>query len=178
MRHGSTDWNEAHKLQGHTDIPLNEKGRRMAESARDEYQNVHFDICYCSPLKRARETADIVVGDRGIPVITDDRLKEMSFGVCEGITDYMTDPASPVAKLFHDPDNYNDPPEGAESIEDLFERTGQFLREVIDPLLDRGKDVLIVGHGAMNTSIICRRKNIPVSRFWSAGLEQCRLIEL
>lgn len=178
MRHGSTIWNEMNKLQGHTDIPLSVKGRKMAESARDEYQNVHFDICYCSPLKRAKETAEIVVGDRGIPVISDDRLKEMSFGVCEGITGYRTDQEGPVAKLFFDPENYTEPPEGAESISDLFERTGEFLREVIDPGLEQGKDILIVGHGVMNTSIICRRMNIPVSRFWSKGLEQCRLIQL
>ena len=55
MRHGRTDWNERHKLQGRTDIPLNANGRQMAEKAREEYADVHFDVCYCSPLIRARE---------------------------------------------------------------------------------------------------------------------------
>ena len=47
MRHGKTDWNAMRKLQGRTDIPLNEEGRQMAEHARTEYADIHFDICYC-----------------------------------------------------------------------------------------------------------------------------------
>ena len=54
MRHGATDWNERHKLQGRTDVPLNADGRKMAEEAHDEYRNVHIDVCYCSPLIRAK----------------------------------------------------------------------------------------------------------------------------
>ena len=85
MRHGRTDWNDLRKLQGRTDIPLNDAGREMAEAARKEYADVHFDICFCSPLIRARETAEIVLRDRNIPIVPDDRLKEMSFGECEGL---------------------------------------------------------------------------------------------
>ena len=87
MRHGKTDWNELHKLQGHTDIPLNANGIAMAENAAKKYKNVHFDVCYCSPLTRARQTADIILRDRDekVPVIIDDRLIEMGFGEYEGI---------------------------------------------------------------------------------------------
>ena len=75
MRHGRTDWNVRHKLQGRTDIPLNEEGRRMAEKAGEEYRDVPLDICYSSPLVRARETAEIVLSGRNIPILTDDRLR-------------------------------------------------------------------------------------------------------
>ena len=54
IRHGKTDWNIRHKLQGRTDVPLNDIGRQMARDAHDEYLNVHFDYCFCSPLKRAQ----------------------------------------------------------------------------------------------------------------------------
>ena len=54
MRHGKTDWNAKHKLQGRTDIPLNEEGIQMAEQAKEKYKDVNFDICYCSPLVRAK----------------------------------------------------------------------------------------------------------------------------
>ena len=47
MRHGKTDWNVLHKLQGRTDIPLNVEGRRMAEAAREQYKDINFDVCYC-----------------------------------------------------------------------------------------------------------------------------------
>ena len=57
MRHGRTDWNDLAKLQGQTDIPLNEDGRALARVAAREYRDVHLDLCYCSPLLRAREKA-------------------------------------------------------------------------------------------------------------------------
>ena len=53
IRHGKTLWNEMHKLQGQVDIPLSEVGIKLAEEAAVRYKDVHFDICYCSPLKRA-----------------------------------------------------------------------------------------------------------------------------
>ena len=105
MRHGRTDWNERNKLQGRTDIPLNANGRQMAEKAREEYADVHFDVCYCSPLIRARETAEIVLRGRNIPIIPDERLVEMSFGACEGMEYSFDKPGSPIADLFCTPRN-------------------------------------------------------------------------
>ena len=80
MRHGKTEWNKKKKLQGRTDIPLCREGIEMAEKAREEYKDVHLDICYCSPLIRARKTAEILLEGRNVPIVTDDRLKEMCFG--------------------------------------------------------------------------------------------------
>ena len=100
MRHGRTDWNVRQKLQGRTDIPLNDEGRAMAEKAREEYRETPLDLCYCSPLSRAEETARIVLSGRDIPIIRDDRLREMSFGAFEGIENYFTDPDFPSAPCF------------------------------------------------------------------------------
>ncbi len=178
MRHGVTDWNDQKRLQGRTDIPLNDEGRRMAEEAAGLYKDIHFDVCFSSPLIRALETARILLKGRQIPIITDDRLKEMCFGVCEGLDHIRRDPECPVYILFTAPAQYTLPPEGAESMEELFARTGEFLKEAVEPLLAEGKDVLIVGHGAMNSSIVCQRKNLPLERFWSEGIENCRLMRL
>ena len=52
MRHGKTDWNEKHKIQGRTDIPLNDEGRKMAAAAAEEYKDIHFDICFRSEERR------------------------------------------------------------------------------------------------------------------------------
>ena len=46
------------------------------------------------------------------------------------------------------------------------------------PLVDAGNDVLIVGHGAMNCSIVCQVRNIPVKDFWKAGIDNCKLMKL
>jgi len=178
MRHGRTDWNVRHKLQGRTDIPLNEEGRRMAEKARKEYRDVPLDICYSSPLVRARETAEIVLRGRGIPILTDDRLREMSFGDYEGTENSFSIPECPINVVFQKPEAYTQSVGGAETFDELFARTGEFLKEVIDPLMARGKNVLIVGHGAMNLSIIGRIREIPISEFWSPGIENCKMIRL
>ncbi len=178
IRHGKTDWNKKYKLQGRTDIPLNDEGRKMAAAAADEYKDVRFDICYCSPLVRAKETAEILLKGRDVPIITDDRLTEMCFGIYEGVENSFNIPDCPINVLFHHPELYTVPAEGAESMEELFARTGEFLKEIVEPQLNNNKDILIVGHGAMNSSIVCRIKNLPLEKFWSAGIENCKLMKL
>lgn len=177
IRHGKTDWNEIHKLQGRTDIPLNDEGRQMARDAAKEYKDIHFDVCFCSPLCRARETAELLLEGRNVPIVIDERLKEMSFGIYEGVENSFAIGDCPVNVLFQHPEEYSPVPEG-ESLDELYARTGEFLREVVNPLLEEGKDVVIVGHGAMNSSIVCQVRNIPLKDFWSAGIPNCKLMKL
>lgn len=177
IRHGRTDWNDQRKLQGKTDVPLNDTGRRMAKEAALRYADVHFDICFTSPLQRAVETAEILLAGRNVPIIKDDRLIEMSFGIYEGMENGFDDASLPVHELFTDP-GYDKRAEGGESFGELFRRTGEFLKDAAEPLLEKGLDVLIVGHGAMNTSIVCQRKNIPIEKFWDNNIENCRLFEI
>ena len=178
MRHGRTDWNAKYKLQGRTDIPLNDEGRQMAEKAAAEYADVHFDICYCSPLIRAKETAEILLRGRDVPIVTDERLVEMSFGVYEGVENSFSDPECPINQLFYHPEDYIVPVKDGESLDELFARTGSFLEEVVFGQVKAGKDVLIVGHGAMNSSIVCRVLDKPRADFWKAGIDNCRLMKL
>ena len=177
IRHGKTDWNEAKKLQGKTDIPLNDEGRDMARKAHDEYLNLHIDECYSSPLVRARETAEILMEGRDVPIYVDGRLEEMGFGIYEGKDTYSI-PDCPMNVFFNEPENYVDAPGGAESMESLINRTGEFLKEVIYPKLENNKDILIVGHGAMNSAIICQVRKLPIKEFWSAGIPNCEIIKL
>ena len=177
IRHGLTDWNIEKKLQGRTDISLNETGRKMAEEAGKLYKDVPFDICYSSPLLRARETAEILFSDRDVPIVYDDRLREMSFVIYEGIKVSFKDTNSPLYSLFKDPESYKGAAEG-ESFDDLFDRTGSFIKEIIEPAIEADKNVIIVGHGALNCSIICQMQNIPLKNFWSAGIENCKLKQI
>jgi probable phosphoglycerate mutase len=178
MRHGKTDWNAQNKLQGRTDIPLNDEGRRMAEEAGKRYADIHFDVCYCSPLIRAKETAEIVLQGRNVPIITDERLIEMSFGIYEGIDNIYQAVDSPINVLFQHPEKYTTSVGNAESLDELYQRTGAFLHEVIEPQMRQGKDILIMGHGAMNSSIVCQVRKLPREEFWSAGIENCKLMRL
>ena len=69
IRHGETDWNKKRKLQGQVDIPLNEFGKLLAKETAPALADVPFAVCYTSPLKRAAETARLVLGDREVPIV-------------------------------------------------------------------------------------------------------------
>ena len=177
MRHGRTDWNDLRNLQGRTDIPLNEEGRKMAREAAVIYSDISIDRIYCSTLGRAVETAELFVGDRDIPIIRDERLVEMSFGIYEGVAKSFDIPDCPINILFKDPENYKVPVEGAESFDELFARVDSFLDEVV-PLVQDGMNILIIGHGALNRGIISRVKGIPLKDYWSGSIENCKIERL
>ena len=85
VRHDKTDWNDLNIMQGLTDIPLNEEGRRQAKALAQQIDLANIDLCLSSPLKRARETADIIVGEK-IEVIEEQLCVERSLGEYEGKT--------------------------------------------------------------------------------------------
>ena len=70
IRHGETDWNAQRKLQGQADVPLNEKGRRLAALTAEAMKDISFAEAYSSPLVRAMETAKTILGSRDIPTGT------------------------------------------------------------------------------------------------------------
>jgi broad specificity phosphatase PhoE len=86
VRHGETDWNAEGKLQGHTDRPLNDYGRRQAQALADRLAGERIDAVYASDLSRARETAEIVGAKLGLPVVVDPDLREKNWGNWEGLT--------------------------------------------------------------------------------------------
>lgn len=177
MRHGLTDWNTLHKLQGKTDVPLNDEGRRMAHEAASEYRDVPLDICFCSPLQRARETAQILLEGRDVPIVYDDRLAEMGFGVYEGVANSFDNPECPINVLFYHPEAYT-PVEGGESLDELFARVDSFLREAVEPELAAGRNVLILAHGAINSCIRGVVEDKPRELFWSEPIPNCKMFRL
>ena len=87
MRHGQTDWNLAGKAQGRTDIELNDTGIEQAKQAKKQIDNYKIDLIICSPLKRARKTAEIINEAINCQIISDERIIERGFGNIEGKTD-------------------------------------------------------------------------------------------
>jgi len=86
VRHGETDWNAAGRLQGHTDRPLNDYGRRQAKELADRLAGEGADAIYASDLVRAKETAEIVGERLGLTVVVDPDLREKDWGTWEGLT--------------------------------------------------------------------------------------------
>ena len=86
VRHGETDWNAEGRLQGHTDRPLSDYGRRQAQRLAEELDGDELEVIYSSDLARARETAAIVSKRLGLPVELDPDLREKDWGTWEGLT--------------------------------------------------------------------------------------------
>ena len=131
IRHGQTDWNKDMRMQGQSDIPLNENGRESAIEAGKTLANTHIDLAFSSPLKRAKETAELVLAGRDIPIIEDKRIEEICFGICEGMKgrDENGQPVGCFAEFFAHPEQYQ-APENGEDAKMLCARTWNFLKEV------------------------------------------------
>jgi len=86
VRHGETDWNADGRLQGQTDRPLTDFGRRQAQQLAEELDGEQFAAIYSSDLARARETAEIVGERLGLGVALDPDLREKDWGTWEGLT--------------------------------------------------------------------------------------------
>ena len=86
VRHGETDWNAVGRLQGHTDRPLSDYGRRQARELAGELEHEELEAIYSSDLARARETAEIVGERVGLPVVVEPDLREKDWGTWEGLT--------------------------------------------------------------------------------------------
>lgn len=85
FRHGQTDWNNLRRMQGHTDIPLNEEGRKQAQSLQTFFSENPIDVIFSSDLVRAQETAHIANAHLECPVHLLTELREVSLGVLEGM---------------------------------------------------------------------------------------------
>ncbi|MDC7227896.1 MAG: histidine phosphatase family protein [Spirochaetales bacterium] len=86
VRHGQTNWNKQFKVQGVSDIPLNETGRTQAGLVAEYFKNSKWNLIYTSPLSRAKETSEIISSSADIPEIrTEELLIEFNFGIAEGM---------------------------------------------------------------------------------------------
>lgn len=142
LRHGQTDWNIDFRLQGITDIPLNETGLAQARIAAEVIKAEDWDFIATSPLSRARETAEIVAQELGISeVAIEPLLLERSFGDAEGMTheEWKRD----------FPDGL---PPGGESLDVLRARAEQLLEQLLN--VYRGTRVLTVSHGALIRKLV------------------------
>ncbi|MFB2562159.1 histidine phosphatase family protein [Rhizobium sp. IMFF44] len=143
IRHGQTDWNAERRLQGQKDIDLNAIGREQARQNGVDlaeilaFENIPFDFV-ASPLRRTRETMEIVRQAMGLPpknYSTDDRLVEVSFGAWEGFTLKELKSTEPdrLAERKANKWDFIPPGEDAESYEILSWRVGSWLASVDRP---------------------------------------------
>jgi uncharacterized phosphatase len=138
VRHGQTDWNAQRRLQGSTDIPLNDVGRGQARDAVAALSGYEWDAIVSSPLSRAAETADLIAAGLGLSVARRvPELTERSFGPAEGLQD------GPELDGLRVPDGFL----GAESEDEAASRGLDSLEALAEEF--RGRRVLVVAHGTL-----------------------------
>ena len=148
VRHGETVFNVQKRMQGQCDSPLTEKGIQQAEETALKLKDVSFDRAYCSASERTRDTAEILLKNRNLHAIPDERLKEVFYGSLEG-TEYE-DNWNDIWKR-HLSLNYKDL--GGENREDVAYRIQTFLRDAVD-IADDQDHVLLVSHGDYYLSLL------------------------
>ena len=136
LRHGQTDYNIEGKFQGQSDINMNENGEKQTDKAALELNKINFDVIFCSPLRRAKNTAKKIKNEN---IKIDDRIIERRFGSLEG--------KYGIPNFEEYIEKYN-----IESIEKLIIRVNNFLDEVLEQY--KMKDnILIVTHEGIAQAI-------------------------
>ncbi|MGB9883700.1 MAG: histidine phosphatase family protein [Microgenomates group bacterium] len=154
VRHGETDWNVKGLVQGHSDIPLNEKGRLQAEELAKKLSSVKFSAGFSSDLVRAKETAEIIALKHKINIITLKKLRERAFGRLEGLSwKKENQEKEELVKLWERLGELTEDEikkhnlQGLETDDILMGRFIQALREIA--IAYPNKNVLVVSHGGV-----------------------------
>lgn len=148
IRHGETAWNVDTRIQGHLDIPLNERGRWQAQrlaralAARDSLQAI-----YSSDLSRAHETARAIAEATGAPLATHVGLRERGFGVFEGKTYVEIEKTWPEESERWRKRDPHWAPQGGESLLQTRERILRTLHELA--ARHPGEQIVLVAHGGV-----------------------------
>ncbi len=136
IRHGETDWNKEHRIQGQRDIPMNSDGISQITELAEKLgkAGITVDAVICSPLSRAKDTASIIADRIGFTgqIEYDPGFIERDFGLLEGV-------------VWTPETNFDDPQYKMESIKELCERVKRAFAKYS---FADDKKVMIVSHGA------------------------------
>ncbi len=174
VRHGETDHNVARRIQGQEiDESLNETGRKQAQERAEALADEKFDVIFSSPLKRARETAEIIAEKVKAPILLRDEIKERVFGKFSGRTfeeinaEMGTDwnQVGPIAADEELKRIY-----GRETAEDFKRRLVAFTDEVKRSYPE--KRVLVVAHGGLIRLAHFLFKEVQVEHVHNASIEE------
>lgn len=173
VRHGETDWNRAHRMQGWSDIPLNERGSEQAAFAARALASVPLDVIYTSPLKRAEKTAEIIRGERKIPLFAEKGFIEINLGKWDGHTPDEMDVLYPGQY-----DIWRSTPgdvhiDGGETFAKVQERAWKAFLSMVDK--EKGKHILLVSHMGCLSTILFKIAGYPLNDLWKHPIGNCAL---
>jgi len=159
-RHGETEYNRLKRFMGQKDIKLNKTGIKQAHKLGKKMKNIDIDFIITSPLKRAKQTAEIVSQYINKKIILDSRLKERRAGVYEGLIQkeveekFQKGYSKEIKKI------YNEVPPGGESVGEVEKRVFEVLDELKKNYSD--KKILVITHSFI-ARMINKRFNPSIS---------------
>ncbi len=163
-RHGETEWNKAGRMQGWKNSNLTEKGIENAKKLGMSLKDVNFDCVYCSPSGRAIDTAKCIIGNKDTEIIIKESLKEMGFGLWEGMEHLKVEEVYPTQQfnLWNKPQLYE--PIDGESFSELLCRAKKALNEIVNN--NPCENILVVSHAIFIKAIYAIIKNYSLDDFW------------
>lgn len=173
VRHGRTAFNRDNRVQGHSQIVLDEEGLAEAECLHDRLAEVEFVAAFSSDLSRAEQTARIILGSRHIVLNTSPDLRELNYGLWEGLNvkeieaEYKDD----MSRFMKDDHDFA-PPEG-ENVSHLIERTGRFLEQIKGQATEG--NLLVICHGGSLRGLVVHLLKLPLEFFWSLQVDRASL---
>lgn len=169
IRHCEALGNAMGTIQGSTDCDVSPKGALQLEKMAERCRSIPFDAVYSSPLIRAVKTAKAAVGDRPIPILIEDDLRELHFGLMDGKRyDELGTLFPREYELFQKDFGHFRAPRG-ESVAEVYERMSRAFERIVRE--NRGKAVGIFSHGAALRALLAYLRGFPYER---AG-EACRM---
>ena len=159
IRHGQSEWNKLNLFTGFKNIELSEQGIDEANKAGQNFKNLNikFDIVFTSELKRAQETAKIILKNLDQwdhlygegKIITDIKLNERDYGDLTGLNKKETADKFGEEQVHKWRRGYSDQPPNGESLEDVVRRVKIYFEESINPAIQSAdnNNILIAAHG-------------------------------
>ena len=166
VRHGETDWNRSGRIQGHTDVPLNDNGKREIGLLAERLTRHSFAAVYSSDLSRTSESAGIIVNGHEVSVVSDSDLREFSYGEWEGLSIREIEAQFPnaYAQLMGAEDSSFVAP-GGESSAQVLDRVRRFCARVEERNTEGG-DILVVAHGGTVRALVACLLDLPKDSLW------------
>ena len=176
LRHGETDWNLTGKLQGWTDVSLNETGKSQAKALAERLRSIDFISCVSSDLSRAKETALLATEGR-YNIIEDQRFREIFCGVWEGQSIESLRKNNEHIDLYYT-DPLNNPPRDGETTQALFHRCSEAVEELITTHKNQGGNILITSHGGAIRTLISYLIGVGIEASNSFQINNCGIARI
>ncbi len=169
VRHGETEWNRQTRFQGQIDIPLNDNGRKQAQTAGEFLQDVEIDFAVSSSMLRPKETAELILSHHpSVNLELQDGLREISHGLWEGKLEKEIEQEYPgdLQRWRVVPAEVQ-MPEG-ENLQQVWERSVAAWQSIVQAALTSQLKIgLIVAHDATNKTLLCHVLGLSTENFWN-----------